>query len=345
MIFTGHARVSYGVAVAEFALETCHELVVPMVMDAFATSLNEKDRSSHSSLRSSCAALSVRPLRSAPFRDLAASGCLDRGNVDLLHFHHRLERALGGRSIRAGRRLHQHPRSDLPRQAPAVLAPAALALGSAVTDDRVPVAIGLRLILGDNLKGEGFAVLEGRAAIQAEAGHPYHRELDRQHLALLASGVITWGAVYRGDAAVWKGLGVEPGGFFCGTVVPKANYVSGHRRSLLMRQWASPSEVRRKGATEIDGRKCAVGANSRPLKRDPHGRSGRASSGEATGSGRPLLRVRVRLAPLSGSPAYRCPGRYFASVGVEVLQEWMQDTRPAPQIGPVSSRKCRRATR
>ncbi len=42
-----------------------------------------------------------------------------------LHFHHRLERALGGRTVGIGRCVEQRPRGDLPGQAPSVLAPAA----------------------------------------------------------------------------------------------------------------------------------------------------------------------------------------------------------------------------
>ena len=101
-------------------------------------------------------------------RASAASRRLDRGDVDLLHRHHRLERALGLSA--AGRhRVGQHARSDLPGEAPAVLAPAARALLAAVADDRVPVAVRLRLIVGGDLEGERLAVLERRAAVEAEA--------------------------------------------------------------------------------------------------------------------------------------------------------------------------------
>src|SRR5262249_2844610 len=150
---------------------------------------------------------------------------LDCGDVDLLHPHHRLERALGGRLIMTGHRVQKYPRCDLPRQAPSVLAPPARAFGSSIIDDRTPVTIGLGLILRDDLNREGFTVLEDRAAIEAEAGDSHYRKLDRQDLSLLASRVITGGAVDRGDGAVWKNLGVEPGGFFCRAVIPKANHV------------------------------------------------------------------------------------------------------------------------
>ena len=55
----------------------------------------------------------------------AAPRRLDRGDVDLLHIHHRIKRAFC--FIAAGRhRLGQHARRDLPGDAPFVLAPAAL---------------------------------------------------------------------------------------------------------------------------------------------------------------------------------------------------------------------------
>src|SRR5687767_11249367 len=82
----------------------------------------------------------------------AAPRCLDLGDVDLLHVHHRIERALC--LITAGcHRLGQHARCDLPGDAPLVLAPAARTLLAAIADDGVPVAVGLLLIVGGDLEG------------------------------------------------------------------------------------------------------------------------------------------------------------------------------------------------
>jgi hypothetical protein len=78
------------------------------------------------------------------------------------------------------------------------------------------------------------------------------RNLDRQHLPLLASRVIARGAVDRGDGTVWESLGVELGSIFRCAVVPEANHVFGHRLSLLIRQSLISSGLRRKSATEID---------------------------------------------------------------------------------------------
>src|SRR5205085_9196095 len=77
---------------------------------------------------------------------------IDGGDVDLFHFHHRLERSLGGRTVGIGRCVQQRPRGDLPGQAPSVLAPSARALGAAVVDDRVPVAVGPALVFRYDLK-------------------------------------------------------------------------------------------------------------------------------------------------------------------------------------------------
>jgi hypothetical protein len=64
-------------------------------------------------------------------------------------FHHRLECTLRARTIRIGRCFQQYAWGDLPEQASFVLAPPARALGAAIADDGMPVAIGLGLVLGD----------------------------------------------------------------------------------------------------------------------------------------------------------------------------------------------------
>ena len=108
---------------------------------------------------SSCGGTSAAPRR------------LDRGDVDLLHAHHRIKRALC--FIAAGRqRLGQHARRDLPGDAPLVFAPAALALLAAIADDGVPVAVGLLLIVGGDLEREGFVMLERGTAVEADTGTP-----------------------------------------------------------------------------------------------------------------------------------------------------------------------------
>src|SRR5688572_9743512 len=114
---------------------------------------------------------------------------LDGGDVDLLHRHHRFEGTLGLIAT-SGERVGQHARGDLPGEAPPVLAPAALTLLAAVANDGVPVAVGLFLVIRRDLEGKGLAVLELRAAVEAETGHAQNGELHRQHIALLAAGVV-----------------------------------------------------------------------------------------------------------------------------------------------------------
>src|ERR1700686_5193571 len=122
-------------------------------------------------------------------RSRAAPRRLNRGDVDLLHAHHRIKRALC--FIAAGRqRLGQHARRDLPGDAPLVFAPAARTLLAAIADDRVPVAVGLVLIVGSDLEREGLAMFERGTAVEAETRDAGNCEFDRQHVALLAGWVV-----------------------------------------------------------------------------------------------------------------------------------------------------------
>src|SRR5919201_154498 len=138
----------------------------------------------------------------------ASSRGLDGGDVDLLHGHHRFERAL--RLTATGRkRLGQHARRDLPREPPAVLAPTARALLAAIADDRIPVAVGLFLIVRRDLEGKGFAVLERGAAIETETGNAHHGEIDGQHITLLAARKIAGSLVNGGHFTIRKRGGIE----------------------------------------------------------------------------------------------------------------------------------------
>src|SRR5436190_9194508 len=144
-------------------------------------------------------------MRSSCGRTSAAPRCLDRGDVDLLHAHHRLKRALC--FVAAGRhRLSQHARRDLPGDTPPVFAPAARALLSTIADDGVPVAVGLLLIVGGDLEREGFAMLERGTAVDADTGDPGNCEFNRQHVALLTGWVVTGCTVHGTHRAVRKSL-------------------------------------------------------------------------------------------------------------------------------------------
>src|SRR5205823_14245835 len=158
---------------------------------------------------------------------------VDRGAVDLLHGHHRLE---GPRRLSAAgrKRLHERAWGDLPGEAPAVLAPAALTFLAAVADDRVPVAVRLFLIVRRDLEGKGLAVPERRAAVETKPGNAQNSELHGQHLALLAAGVVTRRLVNRGHFTIRKGGGVEARRLLRVLVEPEADRVLWlHRRVLL----------------------------------------------------------------------------------------------------------------
>src|SRR5256885_6061134 len=164
----------------------------------------------------------------------AAPRCLDGGDVDLLHRHHRLEGTV--RSTAASRnRIGQRARGDLPGKAPAVLAPTALAFRAAIADDRVPVTVRLFLILRRDLEGKGLGVLERRTAVETETGNAQDGELHRQHIALLAARIVTGSLVNSGHFTIRKGDGVEARRLMRVFVEPEADRVFWfHIRVLLM---------------------------------------------------------------------------------------------------------------
>src|SRR5574338_1359088 len=165
------------------------------------------------------------PYVTGPASASAAPSGFDRGDVDLSHLHHGFERALRRRSIRIGDRGRQGAWRDLPRQSPLVLAPAACAFLTAVSDNRVPQAIRFGLVLGRDLEREGLAVFERRPPVQAETRDTHHRKFDRQDIALLARGIVARGAMDGSHRAVREGLGVKLRGVQRGAVVPETNRV------------------------------------------------------------------------------------------------------------------------
>src|SRR5262245_51176734 len=117
---------------------------------------------------------------------LAAASRLDCRDVDLFHLHHRVECAFGYYWIGTHGCLRQGQWRYLPGHAPFVFAPAAHALLPAITDDRVPVAIGFDLVFGCHLKRERFALLEMRPTIQADAGNAHHGKFHYEHITLFS---------------------------------------------------------------------------------------------------------------------------------------------------------------
>src|SRR5581483_9824761 len=98
---------------------------------------------------------------------------------------------------------------DLPGEAPPVLAPAAGALLAAVVDERVPVAVGLGLILGDHDEADRFVRPEVGASVEADELLAEHAELDRQLVPFFAAGKVRRRAVRGADMTVGKDRGVE----------------------------------------------------------------------------------------------------------------------------------------
>jgi hypothetical protein len=157
---------------------------------------------------------------------------LNPRNLNLRHPHHRVEHPPRRLAVRAGQRIDQRARRDLPVQAPLVLAPAAGAGLAAVVDEGVPQAVGFGLVVGGDLEGEGLGVRKDRPAVQADAGDAGDGEFDRQHVALLAHRVVGGRVEHGADGAVREGGGVELRGFERGAVEPEADGVlGGHERA------------------------------------------------------------------------------------------------------------------
>jgi hypothetical protein len=90
------------------------------------------------------------------------------------------------------------------------------------------------LIVGRDLKRESFVMLERGAAVEAETRDAGDREFHRQHVALLAGGIVTGCTMDGAHGAVGKGLGVEAGSSLCVLIVPQANRVLGHCIVLIV---------------------------------------------------------------------------------------------------------------
>src|SRR5215204_3705295 len=139
----------------------------------------------------------------------SALGNLDPGDVDLAHRHHRFECSPGRRLVRIAVGPQQRTRRDLPRKAPAILAPAASAFLPAIADDGVPIAVGLFLIVGQDHEADRLIGLEIGSAIQADERPAEHGKLDREFGALRPTRKVRRGEHGSADTAVGKGCGVE----------------------------------------------------------------------------------------------------------------------------------------
>src|SRR4029079_1599478 len=111
-------------------------------------------------------------------------------------------------------------------------APAAHAFLAAVTNDGIPIAIRLGLVICGDLKRKGFVMFEHRTAVEANAGNAGNFKLDRQHVALLAGRIVTGRAMDGAHGAVGKGFGIKSGSGLGILIVPEANRVLRHCMSF-----------------------------------------------------------------------------------------------------------------
>src|SRR6266540_1329906 len=119
-----------------------------------------------------------------PPRRSALIGSLQRRDVEFLHLEHDFHHAPGLGSVRIGKEPVQHRRHDLPREAEAVLHPAAL-FGLRDGRQGFPVPIHLRLVLARDRERDGFVELEVRSPIQAAELLAHQCEVDGQDVPLL----------------------------------------------------------------------------------------------------------------------------------------------------------------
>jgi hypothetical protein len=84
-----------------------------------------------------------------------------------------------------------------------------LAFTAAILDDRLPIAVGFRLVVGHHLEAYRLVRREHRAAIQTDEGLAEQGELDGQLAILFAARVIGCGLKRLSDMAVRKRGGVE----------------------------------------------------------------------------------------------------------------------------------------
>jgi hypothetical protein len=109
---------------------------------------------------------------------------------------------------------------------PNLLAPAAHAFLAAATDDRIPVAVGFLLRVGEHLERDRLVEGEFGAAVQPDEMLTQNRELHGQHVAGLTAWIVAGRLMYCGDAAVRKSRGIE----LCGLPA----FLSNHRQGAIV---------------------------------------------------------------------------------------------------------------
>ena len=96
--------------------------------------------------------------------------------------------------------------------------------------DGLPEAVGLGLVVGDDLERKRLIVLDRRTAVEAYTRQSHHRELDNEHVTLLTRGIVARGTVNRPGLTVGKSARIKIGGLFSGAVIPEANCILGHSK-------------------------------------------------------------------------------------------------------------------
>src|SRR4029079_7086233 len=92
---------------------------------------------------------------------------LQRRDVELLHLHHRLERALESRGLRVLHHLDHRRRHDLPRQTELVLEPTALLRPWIASGTQLlPVVVHFLLVLAVHLQRDRLVELEHRPGVE-----------------------------------------------------------------------------------------------------------------------------------------------------------------------------------
>lgn len=98
--------------------------------------------------------------------------------TSILHHCYGSEYARGDRGVGTANRLDQDVRRNMPVHASVVLATPAGASNAAIAADRIPVTVGLRLIVGIDEERHGLSLQDVRAAVETEERHAAHRDLD-----------------------------------------------------------------------------------------------------------------------------------------------------------------------
>src|SRR5690606_5128620 len=148
------------------------------------------------------------------------------GDVKFLHRVDRQHDALAAGRLPGAEQIAQHRGYNLPRQAELVLQPAALPrAGVAPLAEPLPVVVHFLLRFAVNLKGNGFAELEGRAAVESGEPLPIQFEINEHDRTGGLSVNVLAGLAIAGEvinARVFENARVESRRFFGFLVEPQA---------------------------------------------------------------------------------------------------------------------------